>query len=121
MSRESESVMNAINDVLRGDESQEPCPQCGVPLEVKVVRPDVIVRCPNGHIDAHRRIAADPGWGMRLGFLIAAAIILSLGLVRRFYFSGRPDSHAISWEANPAYTPPASPVPTIPDRRRPTE
>lgn len=112
------AIENAANDVLRGEESQEPCPECGAILEVKVIRPDVIVRCPNGHIDAHRRLAADPGWSMRLGFLLAAAIILGLGLVRRFYFEGRPDPHAISWEANPAYTPPTSATPTIPDRRR---
>ena len=88
------AVEDAINDAVGGDEVTTACPECGAVLEVKVLRPDVLVRCPNGHLDAHRRLIADPGWAMRLGFLIAAAIILGLGLVRRFYFEGLPDPHA---------------------------
>jgi hypothetical protein len=87
------AVERAANDSLRGDEVSEPCPECGAILEVKVFRPDVLVRCPNGHIDAHRSIQADPGGAMRWGFFLAAAIIIGLGLLRRFYFAGLPDPH----------------------------
>jgi hypothetical protein len=102
------AIERAANDHVAGLEAVEPCPQCGAVLEVKVIRPDVLVRCPNGCIDAHRRLVSDPGWSMRLGFLLAAAIILGLGLVRRFYFEGRPDPHAAHYETETS-PPPGSP------------
>lgn len=107
-SARSIAIERAANDVLRGDEVQEPCPECGAMLEVTVIRPDVLIRCPNGHVDAHRSIRADPGWGMRMGFLIAAAIIIGLGMVHRFYFKDRPDPHAPIYETNPYYQPDGS-------------
>ena len=116
-SAKSIAVENAANDFIRGDEVQERCPECRAILEVKVIRPDVIVRCPNGHIDAHRSIKADPGWAMRLGFIIAIAIILGLGLVRKLYFEGRPDPQATQYFDNPNHDPAANPTPTIRDRR----
>lgn len=116
-SAKSIAVENAANDFIRGDDVQERCPECQAILEVKVIRPDVIVRCPNGHIDAHRSIKADPGWAMRLGFIIAIAIILGLGLVRKFYFEGRPDPQKTQYFDNPNYDPSANPAPTIRDRR----
>jgi len=101
------AVDRAANDVLRGDECEEPCPECGAILEVKVIRPDILVRCPNGHVDAHRSMQADPGWSMRLGFFIAAALIIGLGLLRRFYFAGLPDPHPTRYEDVPP-PPPAA-------------
>lgn len=112
------AVENAANDFLRGDDVVEPCPECGAILEVKVIRPDVLVRCPNGHIDAHRRLAADPGGLMRWGFFLAAALILGLGLVRKFYFEGRPDPHAIEYFQNDRPWVTGIPTPAVPDRRQ---
>ena len=54
---------------------------------------------------------------MRLGFIIAIAIILGLGLVRKFYFEGRPDPQQTQYFDNPNYEPGANPTPTIRDRR----
>ena len=114
-SARAKAVEAAANEFLSGAEVTEPCPDCGAPLEVVVIRPDVLVRCPNGHVDAHRRIVSDPGWSMRLGFLVAAAIILGLGLVRRYYFEGRPDPHATSYDDSvgvppvPSVTPATTP------------
>lgn len=97
-SARSVAIERAANDFVRGDEVVEPCPDCGAILEVKVIRPDVLVRCPNGHIDAHRSLRSDPGGAMRWGFLIAAALIIGLGLLRRFYFAGLPDPHPTRYE-----------------------
>lgn len=105
------AVDRAANDVLRGDECEEACPECGAILEVKVIRPDILVRCPNGHVDAHRSMQADPGWAMRLGFGIAAALIIGLGLLRRFYFAGLPDPHPIRYDDVPP--PPPAAVSTV--------
>lgn len=110
------AVENAANDFLRGDEVVEPCPECGAILQVTVIRPDVLVRCPNGHVDAHRNLRADPGGAMRWGFLIAAAIIVVLALIRRFYFAGLPDPHAVQYFDNDRpHT--SIPTPAVPDRR----
>ena len=89
------AIERAAHDFLSGDEVVEPCPECGAILDVKVIRPDVLVRCPNGHIDAHRSLRSDPGGAMRWGFFIAVAIIIGLGLLRRFYFDrpGMIDPH----------------------------
>jgi hypothetical protein len=111
------AVENAANDFLRGDDVVEPCPECGEILEVKVIRPDVLVRCKNGHIDAHRRIAADPGGAMRWGFLIAAGIIVVLALLRRFYFAGIEDPHATQYFDNDRPWVTNIPTPAVPDRR----
>lgn len=116
-SKKAIAVENAANDYIRGDDVQERCPECEAILEVKVIRPDVIVRCPNGHIDAHRSIKADPGWAMRLGFIIAVAIILGLGMVRKIFFEGGNDPHKTQYIDNPYYQPGPNPTPTIRDRR----
>lgn len=119
VSEKARAIERAANDVLRGDECEEPCPECGAILDVKVIRPDVLVRCPNGHIDAHRTLESDPGWGMRAGFFIAAGIIIILGLLRRFYFAGLPDPHPIRYEDVPP-PPPAAMAPAQPGTRAET-
>ena len=112
-SAKSIAIERAANDFVRGDEVSEPCPECGTILEVKVIRPDVLVRCPNGHVDAHRSLRSDPGGAMRWGFFIAAAIIIGLGLLRRYYFDqpGMIDPHpTVYQDLIPAIAPtPASP------------
>lgn len=118
-SKKQIAVENAANDFLRGDEVVEPCPECGAILEVQVFRPDVLVKCPNGHIDAHRRLAADPGGLMRWGFLLAAAIIIGLALLRRFYFADLPDPHATQYFENDRPWITELPTPAVPDRRDP--
>lgn len=112
------AVENAANDFLRGDEVMEKCPECGELLQVTVIRPDVLVRCPAGHIDAHRSLRSDPGGAMRWGFAIAAAIIVGLALLRRFYFADLPDPHAVEYFDNdrPHLE---LPTPAVPDRRDP--
>lgn len=112
------AVENAANDYLRGDDVVEPCPECGEILQVTVIRPDVLVRCPAGHIDAHRRLAADPGGAMRWGFLIAAGIIVVLALLRRFYFAGMEDPHAPTYFDNDRPWVTEIPTPAVPDRRQ---
>jgi hypothetical protein len=94
------AIERAVNDAVTGEDVVEPCPACGSTLEVTVIRPDVLIRCPNGHVDAHRSLRSDPGGAMRWGFLIAAMLIIGLGLVRRFYFDGRPDPHRTQYIDN---------------------
>ena len=118
-SKRAIAVENAANDFLSGEEVQEPCPECGEILDVKVIRPDVLVRCPNGHIDAHRSLRADPGGLMRWGFFLAAALILVLALLRRFYFAGLPDPHAVEYFENDRPWVTEIPTPAVPDRRDP--
>ncbi len=111
LSPKAVAVERAANDFVRGDDVSEPCPECGAILEVKVIRPDVLVRCPNGHIDAHRSLRSDPGGAMRWGFFLAVAIILGLGLLRRYYFEGLPDPHPTRYEDTvPMPSPNASPA-----------